>query len=229
MSSHRRATCLLSAILGITMSSLALAWTPYISGPVDPDYRGGYLETSPPVSPTEPGILGPGLPPPDYPRGGYGNRWAFPPGTEVPQVPYGEVSPGAEPFEQGYPGYRPWLGPPHGHPGFSQRSFASPAGFRISRRASNDAYDMTIELDGMSPEEVQVRPQGNWILISRESSAQQVQNDSFDDGRGYMRSFSYSSGRTSRRVSVPRDGNLSAMSREDGESSIHIHIPRRGH
>jgi HSP20 family molecular chaperone IbpA len=122
-------------------------------------------------------------------------------------------------------GYGPY-GPDY-QPGYPVTT--APSGFRLSREASDDAYSLTIELDGTSPEEVQVRPQGRWIVISREHTEQQVQKDSFGDGRGFTRSFSYSSGTANRRLSVPRDGDLSAMSREDGDGTIRIRIPRKGH
>jgi HSP20 family molecular chaperone IbpA len=96
----------------------------------------------------------------------------------------------------------------------------------ISRATTPDAYELTIELAGASPQDVQVRAQGQSILISRESSTQQVQKDSFGNGRGYTRSFSYSSGTSSRRLRVPQDADLSAMSRTDAESSVVIRIPR---
>lgn len=133
------------------------------------------------------------------------------------------------PPEQAYPGYGPWSGPSWGYPGSRGRGSGSRAGFRISRGASDDAYTISIGLEGMAPEEVQVRAEGQSLLISREHSARHVQKDSFDDGRGYMRSFSYSSGTSSRRLSVPRDADLSAMSREDRDDSIFIRIPRRDH
>lgn len=80
----------------------------------------------------------------------------------------------------------------------------------------------------MDPETIQVHTQDHWLLLRRTHSAQQTRNDDLGDGRGFTRSFSYSSGATSRRLSVPGDGILSAMSREDGEDNIRIRIPRRG-
>lgn len=127
-----------------------------------------------------------------------------------------------------YPDYGPRPGPSWGYPDSGRPGFGRPPGFRLSRATSDDAYTLTIELEGMHPEEVQISTQANWILVSRDRSERQVQKDSFDDGRGFVRSFSYSSDTTSRRMSVPRDGDLSAMSREDSETSIHIRIPRRG-
>jgi len=87
---------------------------------------------------------------------------------------------------------------------------------------------LTIALDGMGPETVRIRTQGPWILLSRTHSVQQTRKDNFDDGRGSMRSFSYSSGTTNQRLAVPPDAILSAMSREDGTDGIRLRIPRRG-
>jgi hypothetical protein len=64
-------------------------------------------------------------------------------------------------------------------------------------------------------------------VIGREQNEQKIQKDTFDDGRGYMHSYSYSTGTRSRRLSVPHDGDLSAMTREDGEDRIVVRIPRR--
>ena len=221
------AAVMLIAVIAVVPSPSAIAWTPCGYGPFEPGYQGGYPNTAAPGPQSGPAPYEPGLPPPAYPVGGYASQWGNPYAAGAPTPPYGDAAAGTLPSSQAYPGYSPWTNPSWGYPGFGTRSFGPPAGFRISRKASEDAYTLTIELEGMTPEEVQVRTQGQWILISRKSSAQQVQQDSFDKGRGYMQSFSYSSGRTSQRLSVPRDGDLSAMSREDGESSIYIRIPRR--
>jgi hypothetical protein len=74
---------------------------------------------------------------------------------------------------------------------------------------------------------VQIQTRGQWIRISQIGSRQQVQEDTFDQGRGFMRSYSYSSGTASRQFSVPSDGDLSAMKREESGETIHITIPRR--
>ena len=79
---------------------------------------------------------------------------------------------------------------------------------------------------GVNPAEVKVDVNGPWILVTRDRSAESRQQETFDDGRGYRRSFSYSSGRASRRFTVPRDGDTSAMQRQDLEDAIRITIPR---
>jgi HSP20 family molecular chaperone IbpA len=132
------------------------------------------------------------------------------------------------PFAQGYGAFVPGSGQREGFPGIGGREVGSLSGLRLARDATDDAYNLTIELGGMSPDEIQVLAQGQWLVIKRGHTEQQVQKESFDDGRGYMRSFSYSSGTASRRLSIPRDGDLSAMSREDGKGTVRISIPRRG-
>lgn len=199
MSKHIRTTYLLFAALGIGLSPLVMAWTPYGYGPYDPGYRGGY-----------------------------GGQSGYPPGAQAPQAADSDAASDTAPIAPLYPDFGPGPGPSWAYPGSGVPSFGRPPGFRISRATSNDAYSLTIHLHGMSPEEVQVRAQGQSLVISRERTEQQIQKDSFDDGRGFMRSFSYSSGTSSRRLTVPRDADLSAMSREDGEESIHIRIPRHG-
>jgi HSP20 family molecular chaperone IbpA len=92
---------------------------------------------------------------------------------------------------------------------------------------TEDAYIIEVPLEGMSAEEVQVTTQGNWISIGRDQSRQDVKEDTFDQGRGYARSYSFSSGSASRRFSVPRDADVSAMTREESEGTLRISIPRQ--
>jgi hypothetical protein len=144
------------------------------------------------------------------------------------------VSPGT-PEASPYPSYPsppafgppPEMGMPGGFPGMQPPGMGPSGGFQISRTASPDAYTLTIRLHGLKPEQVQIQTQGQWMRISEVGSQQQVQEDTFDQGRGYMRSYSYSSGTASRQFSVPRDGDLSAMKREDSGDTIRITIPRK--
>ncbi len=216
MARNIRPTCLLVAVLGIGPASSAIAWTSYGYGPYGPGYRGGYPEAALPEPPPGAGTYGLGLTPP----AGYVGHLPFLYGPEA-TLGFPSNAVPAAPVDPGY-------GSPWGPPDSGDWGFGGPAGFRISRATSDDAYTFTIALDGMSPETVQVRTQGHWLLVSRTHSAREVQEDNFDDGRGFMRSFSYSSGTTNHRLSVPADGVLSAMSREDGKDSIRIRIPRRG-
>jgi len=214
-----RSICLPVAALGIGLAPSVMAWTSYSHGPYGPGYRGGY-----PEPPTGAGSYGPGLPPSIDRSGGYTGGWSPHYGPEAPPVPYGDTPQDALSPAPAAPGYgsRPYS------PDSGGRGFGGPAGFRIWRETSDDAYLLTIVLDGMGPETVRIRIQGHWILLSRTHSIQQTRKDSFDDGRGSMRSFSYSSGTTNQRLAVPPDAILSAMSREDSTDSIRLRIPRRG-
>ncbi|MEA3275241.1 MAG: Hsp20/alpha crystallin family protein [Pseudomonadota bacterium] len=229
MSTHPHAMRPLIATIGILLSGTATAWTPYGGGPYDPG-------SSQPGAPgQDPGFgYGLGFPPaPPYPetfgRTPYGPDLA--PGYPPPEPPAAEnqtPSPDSAPQAPGYPAYGPPPGYPRSFPGYDRPRFGGPPSrFQISRETSEDAYILDIRLSGMKPEEVQVRTEGRWILISQDRSEQQAQEDSFDDGRGFTRSYSFSSGTASRRLSVPRDADLSAMTREESDDSIRILIPRR--
>ncbi|WP_141699403.1 hypothetical protein [Candidatus Thiosymbion oneisti] len=219
-----RPTWLLIAALGIGLAPSVMAWTSYGYGPYGPGYRGGYPE---PPTGAGAGSYGPGRPPPIDRSGGYAGGWPPRYGPEA-SAPYRDTPQNALSPTPADPGYGSRFYPPWEYPGSGGRDFGRPAGFRISRATSDDAYMLTIALEGMGPEAVQVRTQGHWILLSRTHSVQQTRKDSLDDGRGSMRSFSYSSGTTNQRLSVPPDAILSAMSREDGADSIRLRLPRRG-
>jgi len=179
--------------------ALAGAWTPYGAG--------GY---------------GPGAEP-DYP---YLGPQAQTPGTFRGQPgAAGKASP--YPPEYSYPAYGPPPGMGPGFPGRAGPGMGRSGGMQISREATPEAYVLTIHLRGIKPEQVQIQTQGQWMRISEVGSQQQIQEDTFDQGRGYMHSYSYSSGSASRQFSVPGDGDLSAMKREDSADTIRVTIPRK--
>jgi HSP20 family molecular chaperone IbpA len=101
-----------------------------------------------------------------------------------------------------------------------------PGSMRIEQSATDEAYLLDIRLSGVKPTEVKIEARGPWILVTRDTSAQASEEETFSDGRGYRRSFSYSSGRANRRFNVPRDGDTTAMQRQDTEDAIRIAIPR---
>jgi len=106
--------------------------------------------------------------------------------------------------------------------------YGGPSGpLQISRHATEDAYIIDIRLDDMKPADIQVSTQGNWISVSRDQSRQEVREDSFEQGRGYSRSYSFSSGSASRRFNIPRDADLEALTRAEREGVLRILIPRR--
>lgn len=225
MSKQIQPAAIFVAALGVSVSLPALAWTPYGYGPYGPGYDPAQPQTAQPLPPMGGGSSE--LPPQSaYPPRGYDRQQQFPYGGGAPNGFFGEYPPASPP--QSYPGLGPRAGGPWGPSAAGGRRFGPPAGFRLAREASDDAYTLTVELDGMNPEQIQVRTQGQWIVLSQERTEQRDQRDGFDDGRGFRRSFSYSSGTASRRLSVPSDGDLSAMSREDKEGTVRIRIPRRG-
>jgi len=175
-------------------------------------YPGGYAG---PYGSGPGGAHGPDL------GGPFGNPWGMGPGRyPYPDVPTGIW--GATPPYQGY-GYQ--RGPRPGVPQTMSPELGGPAEFRLSRRATDDAYLLDIELEGMGPEEILVQGQGRWLLISRDLSRQDTREDQLDSG--YLHSFRYASGTVRRRLSVPPDANLDALTRENRGHSIHIRIPRR--
>jgi HSP20 family molecular chaperone IbpA len=103
----------------------------------------------------------------------------------------------------------------------------SQAPLQISRRSTEDAYIIEIQLTGMTPEELQISTQGNWISIGKDQSRQEIKEDTFDQGRGFARSYSFSTGSASRRFSLPPDADVAAMTREESEGVVRVVIPRR--
>lgn len=193
----------LLAGLVLLAPALALAQTPAAPGygPAAPPAQG----YPPPGQGYQPPVQG--FPPPlaDYPAppgftgpGGYG----FPSPPDFP------VPPGMSAPERGMPG-RP------GGP------------LRFNQSVTAEGYVLEIPLEGMKAEEIQVDVEGRALRISRDTSAKTTREDSFDEGRGYQRSYSFSSGRTSRRISLPPDADGAAMQRQDSADQVRILIPRR--
>lgn len=175
--------------------------------------------------PASPGPFDPGAP--SY---GYGPPppASEPPTAGAPPSGYGRGAPPSGLYGPGAPFTAPEGAgiPPAGFPDRGYGYGSDRPGIRVSRQTTEDAYILDIQLRGIRPDEVQVRAQGRWITIDRVSSAQEVRQEQFDEGRGYARSFSYSSGTASRRMTLPPDADVSAMQREDGERSIRIRFPR---
>ncbi|MEY6432261.1 hypothetical protein ABC977_07535 [Thioalkalicoccus limnaeus] len=205
-------------------------WRPYGPGPA-PGYR-------PPA--------GYGPPP------GYGAPWGdappFDSGSPFDQIPpFGRPLPGdpagldstwpsgyaAEPGEGLDPSFGP--GPiPGGPPGMTPGRFGPPAPMRartadlnFNQLVTDDAYVLEIHVDGQWPEAIQIEPRGQGLLIRRASSTRTTDQRTFDDGRGYAHRYSYASGTMARRLPVPPDGDLTALTREDGPDLIRVSIPRR--
>ena len=226
MSRTLRTTTLLTAVFALASPCVASAWTPYGAG-----YGYGYgtdggepPRTGPETRDQTPGDFpsAPGFP-------GYGPGWGGPYPYAPPWAGSGAAgsAPGFPPQAPPYPGY---AAPPTysgafagaGRPGYASRSR-----FRVSRETSEDAYILNIEVQGIEPAELQVSTRGQRISIRTEVSQKELREDSFDDARGRSHSYSFSTGSASQGVTVPPDGDLAAMSREEGEGYVRITIPRR--
>ncbi len=140
---------------------------------------------------------------------------------------------------QAYPAYG--YGPPPGYPPFPG-GYAEPPGYsygptqarpssgerlNITRDADANAYYLTIDTQGVDPKAVQVRIDGRSILVGMDRSKQDSVQQTFDEGRGYIRSYSLSRGQTNRRFTLPQDAETGAMQREDKDNQVRIVIPRR--
>lgn len=216
MSEHFRKTCPLLAAVALFGSAAAGAWTPYGHGPYGLDHR----TAGPPSgsqAPADRGSEADLVPPPGYPSYGTGPGSRFPDGP-----PYGPEGYGPQP-----PPYPPYGAGP-GFPGTGRSGYGGQFGpLQISRQATDDNYIIEVQLNDMKPEDIQVSTRGNSISVSRDQSRQEVREDSFEQGRGYSRSYSFSSGNVSRRFNVPHDADLSALTRETAEGVLRILIPRR--
>lgn len=100
-------------------------------------------------------------------------------------------------------------------------------GMRVERTADPDAYHLVIHLRGLQPEAVNVSIEADrWLLIGTERSDENRFEVREPYGYGYHRNYSFSSANQTRRYSLPRDADASAMQREDLEQQIKIRIPR---
>lgn len=216
MSRHVRYTRGLLAAAAILGSTATNAWTPYGYGPYGPDQP----PTGPAPGSQAPTEQGAGIgesTPPGYPPYGAVPDFQMPGDPSLEPEGYGPQSFGFSPYRPG-----------SGFPGMARSGLGGPSGpLQISRYATEDAYIVDIQLNGMKPEDVQVSARGSWIRVSRNQSRQETREDSFEQGRGYSRSYSFSSGSASRRFNVPRDADLEGLTREEKEGVLRILIPRR--
>lgn len=98
---------------------------------------------------------------------------------------------------------------------------------RFTQTQTAEGYILDIPLDGMKAEDIQVEIKGNTLRLSRDISAQETREETLGDGQGYLRSYSFSSGRSSQRLPLPPDADGGAMRREENAERVRIIIPRR--
>lgn len=168
---------------------------------------------------------------------------ANPPSNPAPAYPNGPMDPHAQAMPYPGPGmnsygnpYGPGFGPGYGFqppaipdfpapPALSRPNRSGP--LRFNQTLTEEGYILEIPLNGMKAEEIQVDIDGRSIRLSRDTSTQKTREETFDDDRGYLRSYSFSSGRSSRRLPLPQDADGGAMRREDSAEEVRIIIPRR--
>ena len=98
---------------------------------------------------------------------------------------------------------------------------------RFNQTVTAEGYILEIPLDGLKAEDIQVQIDGRSLRLSRDTSTQKTREETLGDGQGYLRSYSFSSGRSSHRLPLPPDAEGGAMRREDGAEQVRIIIPRR--
>jgi len=127
------------------------------------------------------------------------------------------------PDAPGYPGYGNFQPPP-------QAGRPAPRGLGIVRGVNEQGYYLRIHLGGLEPQAVQVTPVGRTLVISATQSLQSERRHAPQQSHPGYRQWSYSTQRSSgamqRRISVPRDADIDAMQRTDGEAVILITLPR---
>ncbi len=93
---------------------------------------------------------------------------------------------------------------------------------------TDDGYRLTIGLnEGQKAEDIQVEPRGRGLLIRSERENFTRSERDLQNGQGFSRSFSFSSGRFQRHIGAPPDADLGAMTRSDEEQRVIIILPRR--
>lgn len=98
---------------------------------------------------------------------------------------------------------------------------------RMTQERTEDQYLLIIDLNGLPPNNVQVRPFGQSLLVRVRRDARTHRSETFDDGRGYRESYRVSSGSSTGRLPVPPDGDLFGLERADSAEQVRILIPRR--
>ncbi len=203
------ATGIVMLLAAAQADAQVLNWTPSVAPPM--------IDGTPAQDPAFAPNPGVGY---SAPWSGYGN-----PGDQT-------VRPPMPPMDYAAPGYPPVLPERTPYPapktsaGDTRDSFTF-AGLGLTQHRSDEAYSLDIDLNGLDPARVKILPAGFGLMIAVEQSAQTDRSETFADGRGFRRSYSWSGGTRMKRLPVPPDGDLAAMLREDGDDGILILIPRR--
>lgn len=101
------------------------------------------------------------------------------------------------------------------------------AGLRLTQSRSDDAYLLDIDLRGLPPEQVQIRPAGGGLLLAVRRIAETSREETLEGGRGYRRSWGFATGQRVKRLPAPPDADVRNLQRTDADGSIQVRIPRR--
>ncbi|EXJ13298.1 Hsp20/alpha crystallin family protein [Imhoffiella purpurea] len=167
--------------------------------------------------------------------------------TPYGPVPYGypEPAPYSMPFYgsagPGYPGSPGSVPQPPGVPdaqsapsvpearvlpqGIPQRSLPLWPRLEIRRAMQGGDYVVDVLLQNIEPDAVEIHPSGNALVIRYGTERHLDRQNERPDG-SYSHRYSVSRGSASRRVGLPGDADLNAMSTEIEDGRIQIRIPR---
>jgi len=105
----------------------------------------------------------------------------------------------------------------------SNSGFSYRKGVRFERRREPGGYILRIHLRGYTPDAIQVRTQGRFLVVENRESQRMEQRD---DRGGYR--FTSTASNLRRRFFLPPDANPAGMQRKDGKEMIVITIPYAG-
>jgi len=141
--------------------------------------------------------------------------------------------PGSAPSQgaQAPPGYGPPRAAPMDATPLARPSAASGTRWRgrvqMRQTRTNEHYVLEIVLDGLGPENIQVRAAGQSLVVRARIDARERRSQTSGDGWAYSESYRVTGGGSTRRLPVPSDGLVGRFQREDGPDQIRILIPRR--
>ncbi len=100
--------------------------------------------------------------------------------------------------------------------GFSQRR-----GIHFQQSQDDKGYHLIIHTQAYTPDAIEVRVEGPYLVVQNQQS-QRLENRS-------ERGYSFTSHATSfkRRFRIPRDADVAAMGRKEGEGNLVITLPYR--
>lgn len=122
--------------------------------------------------------------------------------------------------------YGPGLLPPPAFNPMMMQPWSMPVGpvsIRTQQDMTDEGYRLSVYVNGIKPNELQIKTEAHALVISVETAEQRQEQN--DDQRYY---FSRSSTMNySKRIFVPMDGDLQSMRRTDEENRVELIIPRK--